>query len=285
MAEGLKKGQWSKSEDELLTHGVQRYGNQWTKVATCVSSRSADQCAKRWQQSLDPRLDRSEWRGDEDAALLKAVESLGRHWKDIQERYLPQRSKNCVKNRYSVLTRRSTNRLAPYDDSIESSSSDPGTPLQVEGDVTLDFMPTPFIAGVSQPYQGQMPHVSSAEMSWPWSGISNPSVTLPADFDAFDCTMWPVYSEASLSQTIPNTQGQWNDMESGMGLQQPVQHFNTSNPHVHAYTHPTYHQSLVSSSSPYTSSEPSSAYAYAPALRTSHPSTHRRLYGQCYTHR
>lgn len=52
-------------------------------MANCVESRSADreflcinagfeflsniyaECAKRWQQSLDPELDRSEWRDEE----------------------------------------------------------------------------------------------------------------------------------------------------------------------------------------------------------------------------
>jgi len=42
VAGGLKKGQWSKSEDQLLIMGVEQYGQKWTLVATCVTSRSAD---------------------------------------------------------------------------------------------------------------------------------------------------------------------------------------------------------------------------------------------------
>ncbi|KAJ4984207.1 DNA-binding protein [Stagonosporopsis vannaccii] len=281
VAEGLKKGQWSKFEDDLLIHGVQRYGYQWTKVATCVSSRSADQCAKRWQQSLDPRLDRSEWRGDEDAALLAAVESLGRHWKDIQEQYLPHRSKNCVKNRYSVLTRRSNTRLVPYDDSIGSSSSDGGTPMQVGGDLSLDFMSTSLIPDTSQIHQSHVPHVSSAELSWPWSGISDPSVTLPANFDPFDCTMWPVYPEASLSQAMPSAQAQWNTIQPDLGLQQPVQYSNTSHPHAHASTYPT-NQRSIPSSMPYSFPEQPLAYPYAPARKPPRSLANRGLYGEVY---
>ncbi|CAN9367570.1 unnamed protein product [Alternaria alternata] len=99
VAGGLKKGQWSKSEDQLLSRGVQQYGQKWTVVANCVGTRSADQCAKRWQQSLDPDLDRSEWRDSDDAALIDAVQRLGRHWKDIQREHFPGRSKNDIKNR------------------------------------------------------------------------------------------------------------------------------------------------------------------------------------------
>ena len=73
---------------------------RWTLVANVVVSRSADQCAKRWQQSLDPKLDRSEWREAEDKVLIDAVHRLGRHWKNIQQDHFPGRSKNCIKNRY-----------------------------------------------------------------------------------------------------------------------------------------------------------------------------------------
>ncbi|KAF2789240.1 hypothetical protein K505DRAFT_328375 [Melanomma pulvis-pyrius CBS 109.77] len=109
VAGGLKKGQWSKSEDLQLARGVQRFGQRWTLVSNTVQSRSADQCAKRWQQSLDPELDRSEWRDPEDKVLIEAVQKLGRHWKDIQRQHFPGRSKNSIKNRYTVLLRRYQN--------------------------------------------------------------------------------------------------------------------------------------------------------------------------------
>ncbi|KAF2732136.1 transcription factor, Myb superfamily [Polyplosphaeria fusca] len=96
---GLRKGQWSKSEDTQLARGVQRHGQRWVLVAEQIKTRSADQCAKRWQQSLDPDLDRSEWRETEDEILIQAVQKFGRHWKDIQRQCFPTRSKNCIKNR------------------------------------------------------------------------------------------------------------------------------------------------------------------------------------------
>jgi hypothetical protein len=63
-----------KSSDIVADSDTRR----WTIVASCVGTRSADrqllawvscsvtdqvaECAKRWQQSLNPELDRSEWR-------------------------------------------------------------------------------------------------------------------------------------------------------------------------------------------------------------------------------
>ncbi|PVH99734.1 hypothetical protein DM02DRAFT_528409, partial [Periconia macrospinosa] len=106
IAGGLKKGQWSKSEDRQLAKGVEQYGQRWTLVADVVHSRSADQCAKRWQQSLDPDLDHSEWCESDDKLLIDAVQRHGRHWKDIQSEHFQGRSKNCIKNRYTVLVRK-----------------------------------------------------------------------------------------------------------------------------------------------------------------------------------
>ncbi|KAF2713141.1 hypothetical protein K504DRAFT_461724 [Pleomassaria siparia CBS 279.74] len=126
VAGGLKKGQWSKSEDAQLARGVQRFGQRWTLVANTVQSRSADQCAKRWQQSLDPDLDRSEWRDSEDKVLIEAVQKLGRHWKDIQRHHFPGRSKNSIKNRYTVLLRRYQNQgiVLPF----SAVTPEPSTP-------------------------------------------------------------------------------------------------------------------------------------------------------------
>ncbi|EOD45657.1 putative myb transcription protein [Neofusicoccum parvum UCRNP2] len=63
---GLRKGPWDPSEDRRLAIGVKEYGVQWPLVAEEVGTRSADQCAKRWQHSLDPTLDHSKWTEEEE---------------------------------------------------------------------------------------------------------------------------------------------------------------------------------------------------------------------------
>ncbi|KAF2173925.1 hypothetical protein M409DRAFT_16193 [Zasmidium cellare ATCC 36951] len=102
----LKKGPWSSDEDSRLQQGVNRHGCKWTLVAQVVESRSADQCAKRWQHSLDPHLDRSEWKPEEDRLLLEAVRQYGQSWTSISEAKFPRRSKTDIKNRYSIILRR-----------------------------------------------------------------------------------------------------------------------------------------------------------------------------------
>jgi myb proto-oncogene protein len=106
MAGEFRKGQWTKGEDEQLLGAVEKHGQRWTVVATCVSTRSAEQCAKRWQQSLNPELDRSEWTPGEDHKLMEAVSAIGRQWTQIQRLHFPDRSKNAIKNRYTIVSRK-----------------------------------------------------------------------------------------------------------------------------------------------------------------------------------
>lgn len=227
VAEGLKKGQWSKSEDHLLTHGVHRYGSQWTKVATCVSTRSADQCAKRWQQSLDPRLDRSEWRENEDAALLAAVGRLGRHWKDIQEQYLPHRSKNCVKNRYSVLSRRSATQKMMYDDGVESSSSDPGTPLSLEVRPSVAYTSAPTRHNTTQiSYeQAHYSYIDNNGMTPAWTASSDPNDFLAMDYStSYDISLMSAHHSAFPGQVFSHNGSEWGHSQTVLRMQQPIQY-------------------------------------------------------------
>lgn len=245
VAEGLRKGQWSKSEDELLTNGVHQFGSKWTLVANCVSSRSADQCAKRWQQSLDPRLDRSEWRVEEDVALLGAVDRLGRHWKDIQQQYLPHRSKNCVKNRYSVLARRNATQAVPYADSLYSSSSNPGTPLPMEAEGQIERTSMPVVD-----HQIHTPHLPAPmvvagnnELSWVWSRLNDSVVsTATSHHELLNTNFWDPNQGPS---TYITNQCCWNSMDSIIDSQHPMQYSGVSNQLMQDYTFPSIQQPHV----------------------------------------
>ncbi|KAL9599303.1 MAG: hypothetical protein Q9219_003930 [cf. Caloplaca sp. 3 TL-2023] len=110
VVDGINKGQWTKLEDERLKRGVESHGQKkWPQIADIVDTRSADQCAKRWQQSLDPELDHSDWSDDDNQLLLQIVEEVGRQWTLIQGLHFSGRSKNAIKNRYTVLTRKPQN--------------------------------------------------------------------------------------------------------------------------------------------------------------------------------
>lgn len=280
----MRKGQWSKSEDQLLIHGIHCYGSQWTKVATCVTTRSADQCAKRWQQSLDPSLDRSEWRDDEDAALLAAVKRLGRHWKDIQEQNLPHRSKNCVKNRYSVLARRNASQLVSYEDSLESSSSDPGTPRQMEANLQYGFTSAPLSYNTTQTSyeQPQLSYASNDGMAPTWSEFNDPDNFLAADYpESHGATSIPSHPTIHPSQVPPSKAEDWNFVQATMGMQQLMQYSAAPPMQFQTYTcPPNHHQPSLYGASSYASPMPQASSSYAPALRPQRQPSQRIGYGQ-----
>lgn len=266
VAEGLKKGQWSSSEDRLLIRGVHRYGSQWTKVATCVSSRSADQCAKRWQQSLDPCLDRSEWRKDEDVALLQAVDRLGRHWKDIQQQHLPHRSKNCIKNRYSVLARRTASSGMPYEDNLGSSPSDPGTPLQLEVGSAFDFTPMQFLDDTAQVIymQTQMSQTSGNEFSLASAGLDDANIPITAShYEPSGARSCPTYPSLHYSQS------QWDFGQTALGSQHPVQCTTSSIPLMQGNTFSPHQQPMIPTAFFYATAPTQSPQPTAPLMRPS----------------
>ncbi|KAF2245537.1 hypothetical protein BU26DRAFT_433024 [Trematosphaeria pertusa] len=229
VAGGLKKGQWSKSEDIQLARGVQQYGQRWTLVANVVGSRSADQCAKRWQQSLDPELDRSEWRDAEDKVLIEAVQKLGRHWKDIQRHHFPGRSKNCIKNRYTVLIRRYQNQgitlpqpaatPEPNTSNVSSYSATDDDSMSYTSSVYDDLLPTH--TQVSTP---------ETQHSWPvdeeaftgWSSQESFNITSTAP--DFSCVQQPITSNVTHSP-------QWSWTTTSMS--QPAM-MNIAPPHAYS---------------------------------------------------
>lgn len=59
-----------------------------------------EECAKRWQHSLDPNIDHSEWSTQDEDRLLLAVSIHGRNWKTIGQKEFPTRSTTDIKNRW-----------------------------------------------------------------------------------------------------------------------------------------------------------------------------------------
>ncbi|KAL9094910.1 MAG: hypothetical protein Q9165_002860, partial [Trypethelium subeluteriae] len=70
------------------------------------------ECVKRWSHSLDPNVDRSSWKPDEDKRLLDAVAECGRSWTIIAETRFQRRSTTDIKNRYAIIKRRLSQKKA-----------------------------------------------------------------------------------------------------------------------------------------------------------------------------
>ena len=93
------KHPWTPEEDELLVRLIEEQGpNQWAKIAGLITGRVGKQCRERWQNHLNPNVNRAaEWSEEEEIALFNWHEVLGNKWTDIAK-HLPGRTDNSVKN-------------------------------------------------------------------------------------------------------------------------------------------------------------------------------------------
>mmetsp|Transcript_43226 Transcript_43226/g.102084 ORF Transcript_43226/g.102084 Transcript_43226/m.102084 type:complete len:787 (-) Transcript_43226:197-2557(-) len=80
----IKGGVWKNTEDEILKAAVMKYGkNQWSRIASLLSRKSAKQCKARWYEWLDPSIKKTEWTKEEDEKLLHLAKIMPTQWRTI----------------------------------------------------------------------------------------------------------------------------------------------------------------------------------------------------------
>lgn len=81
----LKRGRWTKEEDDMLISAYQKYEANWQRVAKEIPGRTDDQCAKRYLEVLDPKTkDRLRpWSREEDLKLIRQVKLHGTKWRTV----------------------------------------------------------------------------------------------------------------------------------------------------------------------------------------------------------
>lgn len=110
MSVGLKKGQWTDDEDEIVRKEVEKGGGplnvKWAEVAEVLPGRLGKQVRERWQNHLDPQLSKEPWEEAEDQLLISLQAVMGNKWSEIA-RAFEGRSENSVKNRWNSKQRKS----------------------------------------------------------------------------------------------------------------------------------------------------------------------------------
>ena len=80
----IKGGVWKNTEDEILKAAVMKYGlNQWARISSLLSRKSAKQCKARWYEWLDPAIKKTEWTREEDEKLLHLAKLMPTQWRTI----------------------------------------------------------------------------------------------------------------------------------------------------------------------------------------------------------
>jgi hypothetical protein len=88
----MKLKYWTEDDDRQLRAAVDKYGDDWQRVAFELEGRTGAQCLHRWRKSKDPSIRRAQWQPDEDVQLRIAVETYGvGHWV-LVARHVPART-------------------------------------------------------------------------------------------------------------------------------------------------------------------------------------------------
>ncbi|CAD8172821.1 unnamed protein product [Paramecium pentaurelia] len=115
----LQQLPWTQEQDEyliLLINQSKEQGmqNKWCIIANLLnayfkdSPRTGKQCRERWNNHLNPDINRHQWNLEEDIELLELVKKKQKKWALISKILKSKRSENAVKNRYNCLLKKNT---------------------------------------------------------------------------------------------------------------------------------------------------------------------------------
>jgi hypothetical protein len=109
----LRPGIWAASEDQLLTDLLHKGKERWGQIARIINKevhsnlkvRSGKQCKERWNNYLNPSINRNPWTAQEDSDLLRLYREHGQKWSVIAK-FIKNRTEGAVKNRIKSLINR-----------------------------------------------------------------------------------------------------------------------------------------------------------------------------------
>lgn len=133
----VKGGVWTNVEDQILKAAVSKYGlNQWDRVASLLTKKSAKQAKARWNEWLNPHINKTEWNREEDEKLLNLARLLPNQWRSISS-IMDRTAAQCV-DRYQQLLEEKDNDAKIEDDDLDMVG--PGIEsLPAAGNTATDF--------------------------------------------------------------------------------------------------------------------------------------------------
>lgn len=108
------RGQWSQSEDKLLLQIVQEVGqDRWPLIAERIGSRTAKQCRERWNNHVDPTINKAPFTPEESAKIMSMYTQMGSKWSEMAKQ-LPGRPDNRIKNHFNTVLNRRARRVQTH---------------------------------------------------------------------------------------------------------------------------------------------------------------------------
>ncbi|CAD8125363.1 unnamed protein product [Paramecium sonneborni] len=140
----LQQIPWTQEQDEYLIQLINQskeegMQNKWCNLANLLnlqfkdSPRTGKQCRERWNNHLNPDINRHPWSIEEDIELLELVKKKQKKWAFISKILKSKRSENAVKNRYNCLLKKNNcSQINTLIDILKKryQSENPSLPLQ-----------------------------------------------------------------------------------------------------------------------------------------------------------
>ncbi|KAK8624634.1 hypothetical protein V6N13_089524 [Hibiscus sabdariffa] len=139
--DGLKRGEWSREEDDKLRSYIQRYGHwNWRLLPKYAGlKRCGTSCRLRWMNYLRPELKHGNFSEEEDALIIKLHEQCGNRWSTIAKS-LPGRTDSEIKNRWHGHLKKRTKQNPK---TISESSCQSEATQNFEGEAESTLIDTP----------------------------------------------------------------------------------------------------------------------------------------------
>jgi len=104
--EKIHKTKFTQKDDDLLRDLVEEsQEHDWISIASKMGNKNARQCRERWNNYLNPLLEKRDWTQEEDDIIIEKHMEVGCHW-NVISRLLKGRSGNSVRNRFLVIQRK-----------------------------------------------------------------------------------------------------------------------------------------------------------------------------------
>ncbi|XAR63109.1 hypothetical protein NMG60_11022935 [Bertholletia excelsa] len=111
----LKKGGWTKEEDEIILEQFHKKGNKkWSEIAKSLTGRIGKQCRERFYNHLNPEINKNPWSKEEELTLIRAHSIYGNKWAELAK-VLPGRSENSIKNLWNSSLKKKQHLYSNYD--------------------------------------------------------------------------------------------------------------------------------------------------------------------------